>query len=213
VVSRFVYATQTTTPDYMVSGGVTYRIFSDSLGSPVLVVNGSTGAIAEQITYDEFGNVIADTNPAIQPFRFAGGLYDLDTKLLRFGARDYNPKLGRWTAKDPILFDGGEANLYGYVLEDPVNLTDATGLGGTKTRWVKSACDKCQQKKPKNPKPPRDPIRMPPIEVIGNTSLTVLPPMIIHLDEPDPVVLPPMIIHLDEDNVIRMPPIQCTAGK
>ena len=130
LVSQFVYASGATSPDYMVSGGVTYRIFSDQLGSPRLVVNTSTGAIAEQITYDEFGNVISDTNPGFQPLGFAGGVYDQDTKLVRFGARDYNPTVGRWTAKDPILFAGGDTNLYGYVLNDPVNLTDPSGLGG-----------------------------------------------------------------------------------
>ena len=35
--------------------------------------------------------------------------------LVRFGARDYDPTIGRWTAKDPIDFAGGDTNLYGYV--------------------------------------------------------------------------------------------------
>ena len=74
--------------------------------------------------------MIADTSPALQPFRLGGGLYDTDTKLVRFGARDYDPAIGRWTTKDPILFDGRDTNLYGYVLNDPVNLTDPTGLDG-----------------------------------------------------------------------------------
>lgn len=112
----------------MISSGVTYRIISDQLGSPRLVVNTSTGAIAGQITYDEFGNVLSDTNPGIQSFGFAGGLYDEDTKLVRFGARDYDPKTGRWTAKDPMLFAGGDSNLYGYVISDPVNRIDRLGL-------------------------------------------------------------------------------------
>ncbi len=128
IVSQFVYASQAQTPDYMIAGGITYRIFSDQLGSPRVVVNTSSGAIAEQISYDEFGNVISDSNPGFQPFGFAGGLYDQDTKLLRFGARDYNPAIGRWTAKDPILFAGGDTNLYGYVLNDPVNFTDLRGF-------------------------------------------------------------------------------------
>jgi RHS repeat-associated protein len=128
IVSQFVYASGSTSPDYMISGGVTYRILSDPLGSPRLVVNSSTGAIAEQVTYDEFGNVLSDTNPGFQPFGFAGGLYDQDTKLVRFGARDYNPSVGRWTAKDPIRFNGGDTNLYGYVVNDPLNKIDPHGL-------------------------------------------------------------------------------------
>jgi RHS repeat-associated protein len=124
LVSRFVYASKAHVPDYMVKGGVTYRIVSDHLGSVRLVVNAATGVVAQQIDYDEFGVVTNDTNPGFQPFGFAGGLYDSDTKLVRFGARDYDAETGRWTAKDPIGFRGGDPNLYGYVVNDPVNLID-----------------------------------------------------------------------------------------
>jgi RHS repeat-associated protein len=129
IVSQFVYGTRSNTPDYMLQGAVTYRMFSDQLGGPRLVVNASSGQVAERIDYDEFGNVTNDTNPGFQPFGFAGGLYDQDTKLVRFGARDYDPSTGRWTAKDPIGFAGGDTNLYGYVLNDPVNSLDSSGLG------------------------------------------------------------------------------------
>lgn len=128
LVSRFVYASKGNVPDYLIKGGVTYRIISDHLGSPRLVIDSSDGSIVQQMDYDEFGNVITDTNPGFQPFGFAGGLYDRDTKLVRFGARDYDAETGRWTAKDPILFAGGDTNLYGYVLNDPVNGIDPAGL-------------------------------------------------------------------------------------
>jgi RHS repeat-associated protein len=131
IVSQFVYGSSAGSPDYMITGAITYRIFSDHLGSPRLVVDTSSGQIVERIDYDEFGNVINDTNPGFQPFGFAGGLYDQDTRLVRFGARDYDASIGRWTAKDPIRFGGGDTNLYGYVLNDPINLIDPTGLEGT----------------------------------------------------------------------------------
>ena len=129
VVSRFVYGVKPNVPDYVELGGVTYRIVSDHLGSVRIVVDSTTGAIAQRIDYDEFGNVTQDTNPGFQPFGFAGGIYDTDTNLSRFGARDYDPELGRWTAKDPIRFEGGDPNLFGYTLSDPVNLIDSTGEG------------------------------------------------------------------------------------
>jgi RHS repeat-associated protein len=128
VVARFVYGCKQNVPDYLLKGGVTYRILSDHLGSPRLVVDTTTGAIVQRMDYDEFGNVILDTNPGFQPFGFAGGIYDQHTKLVRFGARDYDAETGRWTAKDPIRFRGGLSNLYGYVLNDPVNFTDPSGL-------------------------------------------------------------------------------------
>jgi len=128
IVSRFMYASKANVPDYLVKGRVTYRIISDQLGSPRLVVNTATSAILQRMDYDEFGQVITDTNPGFQPFGFAGGLYDRDTKLVRFGARDYDTETGRWTTKDLILFAGGETMLYGYVSNDPVNFVDSNGL-------------------------------------------------------------------------------------
>jgi RHS repeat-associated protein len=128
IVSRFVYGSRGNVPDYMIKGGTTYRIISDHLGSVRIVVNVSTGAVAQRIDYDEFGVVMNDTNPGFQPFGFAGGLYDKDTGLVCFGARDYDAQTGRWMTKDPILFAGGDTNLYGYVLNDPINLSDTNGL-------------------------------------------------------------------------------------
>jgi RHS repeat-associated protein len=128
VVSRFVYATLDNVPDYMVKGGVTYRLLTDHLGSIRLVVNAADGVIAQRLDYDAFGNVLVDTNPGFQPFGFAGGLYDSDTHLVRFGARDYDPETGRWTATDPILFASNDPNLYAYAGNDPVNNRDPLGL-------------------------------------------------------------------------------------
>ncbi len=127
-VSRFVYGSKGNVPDYMVRDGKTYRIISDHLGSPRLVVDISNGAVVQRMDYDIFGNVVLDSNPGFQPFGFAGGIYDPDIGLMRFGARDYDAKTGRWTAKDPILFGGGDANLYRYVLNDPINFIDEDGF-------------------------------------------------------------------------------------
>ncbi|MEK2644828.1 RHS repeat domain-containing protein [Bdellovibrio sp. BCCA] len=128
ITKRFVYGSKSNIPDYMIMGSTKYRIISDHLGSPRLVVKMSDGSIAQRMDHDEFGRVTVNTSADFTPFGFAGGLYDQQTGLVRFGARDYDPETGRWTSKDPILFKGGDVNIFGYVQNDPVNFVDPIGL-------------------------------------------------------------------------------------
>ena len=124
-------------PEYVVKGSDTYRIITDHLGSPRLVVHATTGAIVQRMDYDEFGNILNDTNPGFQPFGFAGGLYDQHTKLTRFGARDYDAETGRWTTKEPYLFLFG-TNAYEYSKSDPVNFVDLNGLAPNLNLFLES---------------------------------------------------------------------------
>jgi RHS repeat-associated protein len=134
VKATFVYGTRVNVPEYMVvptgaaAAAGTYRLVTDQVGSVRLVVNVSSGVVAERLDYDEFGNVLTDTNPGMQPFGFAGGLRDRDTGLTRFGARDYDSVVGRWTSEDPLRFDGGLTDFYSYVDADPTNEVDPRGL-------------------------------------------------------------------------------------
>jgi len=129
---RFAYANGRM-PVAMTSNGEKYYLHYDQVGSLRAISRvlspDNTFEVVKEITYDTFGNILTDTNPSFTvPFGFAGGLYDADTKLTRFGYRDYDAYTGKWTAKDPIGFDGGDSNLYGYVLGDPVGFFDANGL-------------------------------------------------------------------------------------
>jgi RHS repeat-associated protein len=128
VASRFVYGTKGHVPDYMVKNSATYQFITDHLGSVRFVVDVASGAVVQYISYDEFGNILTDTNPGFQPFGYAGGLYDGQTGLVRFGARDYEAYSGRWTAKDPIGFQSGDCKLYVYCNNNSVNYIDISGL-------------------------------------------------------------------------------------
>jgi RHS repeat-associated protein len=109
-------------------GGQRYLVASDQVGSATAIADAS-GAVVKAISYDSFGVVRSDSDPAFPyPFGFAGGLADETTGLVRFGLRDYDPEAGRWTARDPSLDSTLGGNLYAYVGNDPVNRADPAGL-------------------------------------------------------------------------------------
>jgi len=85
IVSLFVYGSKSNIPDYLVKGDKAYRIISDHLGSPRLVINVADGSVVQRIDYDAFGNITFDSNPNFQPFGFVGGLYDQGIMMLRLG--------------------------------------------------------------------------------------------------------------------------------
>ena len=127
LVSRFVHATRINAPEYLVKGASTFRVLTDHLGSPRLVIDTTTGAVAQRIDYDEWGIVLQDTNPGWMPFGFAGGLADRGTRLDRLGVRDLSSASGRWSARDPAQFRSGDTNLYTYAASEPVDLSDPGG--------------------------------------------------------------------------------------
>ncbi len=107
-----------------------YYVVTDQLGSPQ-VVGDVDGGVVKVLEYESFGKQVVDSNYAFDlPVNFAGGLIEVDTEFVRFGFRDYDSVAGKWTAKDPIGFAGGDGNLYGYVINNPVNLFDPLGLSG-----------------------------------------------------------------------------------
>jgi RHS repeat-associated protein len=107
-----------------------YYIF-DGLGSTAFLWTGS-GQNAGQYYYDAFGNVLDDSRfYATNAFQYIGrfGYYtetpDLGTYFLR--ARMYDPTTGRFLSRDPVGLDGGDANLYRYVHNNPMRFIDPSG--------------------------------------------------------------------------------------
>jgi RHS repeat-associated protein len=81
----------------------------------------------ERIDYDAWGSVTGRAGRRPVSLGYAGGLEDPATGLIRFGARDYDPSVGRWTCKDPVGLATG-TNVYEYCGGEPVSRADPSGL-------------------------------------------------------------------------------------
>lgn len=136
VKAAYVYGSESShVPSFVIKDNKAYKIIHDPGTSSVrYIVDAENAMIVQESEYDEHGNIMKNTNAEFQPLGFAGGLYDADTKLIRFGARDYDPTIGRWTTKDPIGFAGGDTNLYAYVGGNPMSYNDPTGLAAVCSR-------------------------------------------------------------------------------
>jgi len=106
------------------------RLVTNQVGTVVAVIDVASGAVIQRLEYDEFGRLLFDSYPGLQPFGFAGGLVDGDTQLVRFGARDYSADTGRWNSRDPVghFLISKEPNSFVYSGGSPINLMDVTGL-------------------------------------------------------------------------------------
>ncbi len=112
------------TPD----GGHWYYL-KDGLGSVVAVVSSDGSQIGARFGYDPYGKSTYQSGAVSNPWKFAGGYLD-STGLYKFGMQYYDPALGRWTQQDPIagsISNPSTVNRYLYIVDDPINATDATG--------------------------------------------------------------------------------------
>jgi len=109
------------------SSGQVLWALTDNQGTVRDVID-SNGVVLNHIQYDSFGQVTGETNPTVDfRFGYTGREFDEETGLYYYRARYYDPKVGRFISEDPIGFNGGDANLYRYVDNSPVNGTDPDG--------------------------------------------------------------------------------------
>jgi RHS repeat-associated protein len=101
-------------------------LLTDALGSTVALGDG-TGTIQTQYTYEPFGYASQTGAANTSSYKYTGREDD-GSGLSYYRARYYHPRLQRFIAEDPLGFDGGDMNLYAYVLGDPVSLVDPLGL-------------------------------------------------------------------------------------
>jgi RHS repeat-associated protein len=111
---------------HLTQGGANYSYFYDGKGNVTEVLN-STGAVVALYQYEPFGRRLSQTGNLAQPMQFSTKVYDDQTGLSYYGYRFYQLGQGRWLTRDPIRELGGN-NQYIFVLNNPINFIDPTGL-------------------------------------------------------------------------------------
>src|SRR5581483_6624831 len=133
--------------DPAVNGGQAFYFQQDHEGSVTHLTNwnNGNGQVIERYRYDVFGA------PAIYAPNWTGrqaSLYNnrwlftgreyLGASVYDYRARVYHAALGRFMSEDPKGFDAGDYNLFRYVHNDPLDLTDPMGLAGEATGLLTS---------------------------------------------------------------------------
>ena len=128
LVKAYIYMGGIRIATIAADGSICYY-HNNHLETPEVMTNQS-GSVVWKADYLPFGK--ADVDPAstvVNDFRFPGQIFDGETGYHYNWNRYYDTETGRYVTADPIGLLGG-VNLYGYVLNDPVNLIDPEGLMG-----------------------------------------------------------------------------------
>ena len=135
VLARYTQGLGTDEPLSMLRSGTISYYQADTLGT-VTSLSNSSAALANTYTYDSFGKLTASTGTITNPFQYTAREFDSETSLYEYRARYYDRNAGRFLSEDPIRESIGanqspmddSANLYVYVLNNPVNYVDPSGL-------------------------------------------------------------------------------------
>ncbi|MBI4550407.1 MAG: RHS repeat-associated core domain-containing protein [Candidatus Omnitrophica bacterium] len=94
------------------------------------VITDAAGNQAALLEYDPYGATVTHSGEADPRHQFTGQENDASARLYYYGARYYDPQLGRfitadWFVEDPV--NPQTMNRYSYVRNNPINYTDPTG--------------------------------------------------------------------------------------
>jgi len=106
---------------------------NNELGTPVAITD-KDGNVIERTVHEPFGNIVAKKNSAgieaATECGFTGKERDMESGLYYFGARYYDPIVGRFISKDtgsPRFNDPQSLNRYIYCLNNPLKYVDPDG--------------------------------------------------------------------------------------
>ncbi len=125
--TKYIFAGGTRIAKVTTSG---YHILhGDHLGSST-VISDSSGAIAESTEYNPFGTTRTHSGATLTNYKYTDQELDPETGLYNYGARYYDPMIGRFISPDPIVqapFNPQSLNRYSYCINSPLMYVDPSG--------------------------------------------------------------------------------------
>jgi RHS repeat-associated protein len=113
----------------MRQGSTLSYLFADQLGSTSVVAN-SSGSKTAEVRYKAWGEDRYTSGTAPTSYRYTGQRIETTIGLYYYGARWYDPALGRFVQADTIIANSGNPQAwdrYAYVNNNPVNYVDPSG--------------------------------------------------------------------------------------
>ncbi len=124
-------------------------IYRKNLQGDIIEILDSSGNSVVQYVYDAWGQheVVAtsgyETLAQLNPFRYRGYFYDVETGLYFLKTRYYDPEIGRFINIDEVSYLDAEAinglNLYIYCDDNPIMGYDPDGTWNWKKFWKTAA--------------------------------------------------------------------------
>jgi RHS repeat-associated protein len=127
ILARYTHGPGIDEPLIMERDAANYYYHADGLGS-ITHITDAAGNIVQSYVYSAFGEIVTQEGGLSNPFTYISREYDPESGLYYYRARYYDAEVGRFLQTDPIGFAGGDANLYAYVGNNPINWVDPLGL-------------------------------------------------------------------------------------
>lgn len=138
----YFYYDANNNPIHMSLNGIMYYYIKNLQGDIVKIID-QDGTIVASYVYDAWGNILNETGDpiikTINPFRYRGYIYDIETGLYYLQSRYYDPLTGRFLNPD-IFFDTKTSvlgtNMFTYCDNNPIMKTDTTGkISSSKSKY------------------------------------------------------------------------------
>ena len=114
---------------YLNLADTTYHCYVRDHQGNVRVVAGKGGTVEEVNHYYPYGGTFASPSASVQPYKYNGKELDSALQWYDYGARMYDPAIGRWHAVDPLAEKYTGMTAYGYCAGNPVRYIDPDGKG------------------------------------------------------------------------------------